>query len=62
MKITISRNASNPECAEELLKWWLEDIFKAVKNIHTTSLNDADRLARFEQMEKSFGIPSKKLY
>lgn len=37
--------------------WYLNDVFKVVKNINETSLDDLDRTRRFISLERNFGIP-----
>ncbi len=40
-----------------ILAYHLDDVFKAIKNINETSLNQSDRFARILELEKKFGVP-----
>lgn len=47
---------------EQSVKWYLEDVFKIVKNVLDTCLNEADKADRLVYLEKKFGIPARLLY
>lgn len=42
---------------ENQLAYFLDDIFKLIKNIDQTSLNSLDRSQRLIEAEKKYGIP-----
>jgi hypothetical protein len=39
------------------IEYLIDDIFKLVKNINQTSLNDSDRIKRIIELEEKYGIP-----
>lgn len=50
-------NDKNTSIIQQNISWWLDDIFKIVKNIDQTSLNKFDRTQRLIELESKYGIP-----
>ena len=42
---------------EMFINWFLEDLFKMIKNINETSLPGKDRTDRIIELETKYGIP-----
>ena len=39
------------------INWFMEEIFKLIKHINESSLNDSDREKRLNELKEKFGIP-----
>ena len=57
--VNLSRTDIQERDKINLLTWWLDDIFKHIKNVNETSLNESDRLQRLIDLEVKKGIPKK---
>lgn len=53
----MSRTDIDETQKENILAWWLDDIFKWIKNIDSTSLDKLDRAKRIIELEEKKGIP-----
>lgn len=61
--LTFSEEIRNcqPDAIPQMVTWYLGDLFKILKNINDTSLNEDDRKVRLMAIEKKYGIPIKNL-
>ena len=42
---------------DNMIRWHLDDVFKLIKNINDTSVNETDRQDRLLYAESMYGIP-----
>jgi hypothetical protein len=42
---------------DRIIKWYLDDVFKLIKNINETSTSDSDKQIRIKELQSKYGIP-----